>query len=257
MEKLTVIKIGGNIIDNQSFTKEFLQDFAALTGKKILVHGGGKLATKLATSLQIPTEMVNGRRITSPEMLDIAVMVYAGLINKQIVAQLQAFQCNSLGVSGADANLLVATQRAVGAVNYGLVGDITQVNAQGYIDLIQKNIVPVCCAITHNGAGQLLNTNADSIASAVAIALSPFFETTLVYCFEKKGVLQNIDDDNSYIPLINKALYEEYVHQKIITDGMLPKLDNAFGAIDKGVKRVVIGSPTVLQNWEGTIIQVI
>jgi acetylglutamate kinase len=188
MEKLTVIKIGGNIIDNQNLTKEFLQDFAALEGKKILVHGGGKLATKLATSLQIPTEMVNGRRITSPEMLDIAVMVYAGLINKQIVAQLQAFRCNALGVSGADSNLLLATQRAVGEVNYGLVGDITQINVQGYIDLVQKNIVPICCAITHDGQGQLLNTNADSIASAVAVGLSPFFEITLLYCFEKKGV---------------------------------------------------------------------
>jgi acetylglutamate kinase len=254
MEKLTVIKIGGNIIDNQNLTKEFLQDFAALEGKKILVHGGGKLATKLATSLQIPTEMVNGRRITSPEMLDIAVMVYAGLINKQIVAQLQAFRCNALGVSGADSNLLLATQRAVGEVNYGLVGDITQINVQGYIDLVQKNIVPICCAITHDGQGQLLNTNADSIASAVAVGLSPFFEITLVYCFEKKGVLQDIHNENSYIPLINKDLYQEYLSQKIITDGMLPKLDNAFQAIDRGVKKVVIGSPTVLQNWEGTVI---
>ncbi len=254
MEKLTVIKIGGNVIDNSEKLHLFLKAFADLEGYKILVHGGGKMATKLAEEMGVEAQMVDGRRITDIETLRIVTMVYAGLISKNLVAQLQMYSCNAIGLSGADGNLIKAKKRPIQKtkskiddstieIDFGFVGDLDEksIQTKNLSKLIKSGFIPVFSAITHNGKGQLLNTNADTIASAIAVGMSSDFETSLVYCFEKKGVLVDVDDENSIIKEINPLTYEELKVTGIITDGMLPKLHNAFEAINKGVIQVFIG----------------
>ena len=243
MEALYIIKIGGNVIDNSENLYHFLKDFTALPGYKILVHGGGKVATQLSETLGIEAKLVDGRRITDIETLRVVTMVYGGLINKNIVAQLQRFGSNAIGLTGADGNLIRAKKRPVKTIDYGFVGDLDEgsVNVDGISKLLEAGFAPVFSALTHDGDGQLLNTNADTIASALAVALSNLYYTTLVYCFEKKGVLQDIDDEDSLIREINPERYEELKIQQIIHSGMLPKLDNAFKAISCGVKAVIIG----------------
>lgn len=247
---LYVIKIGGNVIDNSENLYRFLNDFTALPGLKILVHGGGKVATQLSETLGIEAKLVDGRRITNIETLRVVTMVYGGLINKNIVAQLQHFGSNAIGLTGADGNLISAKKRPVKTVDYGYVGDLddNSVDAEGVSSLLQAGFVPVFCALTHDGQGQLLNTNADTIASALAVALSKLYHTTLIYCFEKKGVLKDINDEASLISEINPHYYEELKQQQIIHSGMLPKLDNAFTAIACGVVEVIIGHSADLGN---------
>lgn len=243
MKQLTIIKIGGNVIDNSEKLHQFLLDFTALPGDKILVHGGGKIATELGNSLGIEPKMVDGRRITDIETLRIVTMVYAGLINKNMVAQLQAKGCNAIGLSGADGNVIKAVKRPVGTVDYGFVGDLddSSVSVSTLDSLLKSNLIPVLCAITHDGDTQLLNTNADTIASAVAVAMSAVYETRLVYCFEKKGVLQDVDDDSSLVTEIKRGDFETLKQTGVVSGGMIPKLHNAFEAISKGVRAVYIG----------------
>lgn len=250
MKKLKVIKIGGNIIDNAEALKTFLAKFSKIEGNKILVHGGGKLATKLAQQMQVEVKMVDGRRVTNTETLDIITMIYAGKINKTIVAQLQQNSCNAIGFTGADGNTIVSEKRPVKAIDYGFVGDIQQVNTEVLKTLLKANITPVFCALTHNKKGQLLNTNADTIASELAIAFANNYTTELYYCFEKKGVLKTIDDEDSVISTINKNTYKDLLEQHIISDGMLPKLNNCFHAITNNVNKVCIGKTEMLFNSE-------
>lgn len=247
---LYIIKIGGNVIDNSENLYKFLSDFAALPGHKILIHGGGKIATQLADQLGVETTMVQGRRITDIETLRVVTMVYAGLINKNIVAQLQGFSVNAIGLTGADGNFIKAQRRPVKEIDYGYVGDIKEdsVNAANLSKLLASGFVPVFCALTHDGHGQLLNTNADTIASSLAVAMAKLYEVTLVYCFEKKGVLKDLTDENSLIENINPEYYEELKQEQIIHSGMLPKLDNAFAAISCGVKAVNIGHSAELEK---------
>ena len=242
-QELHIIKIGGNVIDNSESLHHFLKDFTALEGYKILVHGGGKVATQLSETLGIEPKLVDGRRITDIETLRVVTMVYGGLINKNIVAQLQRFGTNSIGLTGADGNFIRTKKRPVKTIDYGFVGDIDEksINSDSLKNLLEAGFTPVFCAITHDGEGQLLNTNADTIASALAVALSELYETTLIYCFEKKGVLHDINDEESVIRGIDPERYEELKKQQIIHSGMLPKLDNAFTAINCGVKAVIIG----------------
>jgi acetylglutamate kinase len=242
MKKLSIVKIGGNVLDNAEDLEKFLADFSALEGAKILVHGGGKLATELAKQIGIEQTMVDGRRITDAETLKITVMVYAGLINKQVVAALQAKNTQAIGLSGADANVIQTTKRAIKQIDYGFVGDIDNksVNANLLAKFLDLKLVPVFSAITHNGEGQLLNTNADTIASALAVAMAENYEVQLVYCFEKNGVLRNVEDENSVITTITKTTYKDLVNEGVIYKGMIPKLDNAFAAIENGVKAVRI-----------------
>ncbi len=245
-EKLAIVKIGGNVIEDKTELNRFLRRFADLPGLKILVHGGGKRATHLGRKMGIPSQMVNGRRITDAATLEVITMVYAGLTNKNIVAQLQALQCNAIGLSGADANIIKARKRPVGTIDFGFVGDVESVQTEMLIALLTAPLTPVCCAMTHDGRGQLLNTNADTIAAELAIALSVAYETTLYYCFEKKGVLENVDQDDSVIPHINKEKYAQLLDQGIIADGMLPKLENCFHALEQHVAKVCLGDSTML-----------
>lgn len=246
--KVTLIKIGGNIIDNPSELEKFLTDFSKIEGHKVLIHGGGKSATKMAESIGLVPQMIDGRRITDAAMLDVVVMIYAGQINKNIVAQLQAKNNNAIGFSGADGNLIQSTKRNHPTIDYGFVGDVKQVNTSLLATLLENNIVPVFCAITHDKNGQLLNTNADTIASELAIALSEDFDVTLTYCFEKQGVLSDSEDDDSVITEINAELYEKLKAEKVIHSGMIPKLDNCFNSLSKGVQTIKIGHHSMLQN---------
>lgn len=243
MDKLFVIKIGGNVIDNEENLSSFLQSVAAIKADKILVHGGGKIATKIGEQLGIKSNYINGRRITDDATIDLVTMVYGGLVNKKIVAQLQAKGCNAVGLTGADANIIPAKKRPVKDVDFGWVGDID--NEQLKIDNIKLflagRITPVFAPLTHDGEGNILNTNADTIASSLAVALSEDYDVRLVYCFEKKGVLENVDDENSVIRNINKEKYRQLLQQKKLFEGIIPKIDNAFAAIDAGVKEVLIG----------------
>ncbi len=247
---LFVIKIGGNVIDNSENLYRFLKDFTALPGKKILVHGGGKVATQLSQTLGIEPKMVDGRRITDIETLRVVTMVYGGLINKNIVAQLQQFGNNAIGLTGADADLIRAKKRPVKTIDYGYVGDLDDqsVRAENIDSLLKAGFTPAFCALTHDGEGQLLNTNADTIASALAVAMAKLYSTTLIYCFEKKGVLRDINDETSLIYEINPQVYEQLKAQQIIHSGMLPKIDNAFSAISCGVRSVIIGHSDDLGN---------
>jgi acetylglutamate kinase len=256
MDKLYVIKIGGNIIDDDQQLSAFLSTFASIQGKKILVHGGGKLATKLAAQLAIPQQMIDGRRITDAETLKVVTMVYAGYINKNIVAQLQAAGCNAIGVSGADGNAIQAHKRTGAATDFGFVGDVDVVNAAFFRALLEQQDTVVIAPITHDGKGQLLNTNADTIAQETAKALSSLFDVTLIYSFEKAGVLMDASDDTTVIKEINPTNYKQLKEQQIIFAGMLPKLDNAFAAINSGVTQVIIGKaemlPQLLNGESGT-----
>jgi acetylglutamate kinase len=251
---VNIIKIGGNIIDNDVALTQFLRDFTSLEGLKLLVHGGGKLATQMAEQLSIPTQMHEGRRITDAETLKIVTMVYAGYINKTIVAKLQSLNCNAIGLSGADANIIPAVRRSPVPVDFGFVGDIRseQINHTFLNLVLQQNICPVCCAITHDKQGHLLNSNADTIASSLAVAMSSTFDTKLMFCFEKDGVLSDPNDETSVISEITRSKYAELKTAGVITAGMLPKIDNAFKAIDAGVKKVIIKHAKNLLNTTGT-----
>lgn len=241
MAKLYIIKIGGNIIDDEKKLSPFLKEFAAVEEKKILVHGGGKLATRLAEQLKIPQQIVDGRRITDAETLKIVTMVYAGYINKHIVALLQAAHCNAMGLSGADGDAILAHKREHPVLDYGFAGDVDSINAGLISGLLEKNITPVFAPITHDQQGQLLNTNADTIAQELAKGLSNLYDVTLVYCFEKNGVLLDAADDDTVIPVINPGSYTKMKAGEKIFEGMIPKLDNAFAALNSGVKKVIIG----------------
>ncbi|SNY94543.1 acetylglutamate kinase [Flagellimonas pacifica] len=247
-EKLSIVKIGGNIIEDPKSLSHLLGLFSKIDGHKILVHGGGKKATQIGNKLGITSKMVNGRRITDAESLDVAIMVYGGLVSKKITAQLQALECNALGMSGADANAIHARKRPIKEIDFGWVGDVDSVNSKGISKLLQAGFTPVFCALTHDGKGQLFNTNADTIASELAIGLSSEFETTLYYCFEKKGVLRNIEDENSVIQHINSETYKSLLANGIIADGMLPKMHNCFHALENNVKQVCIGDSEMLQQ---------
>lgn len=248
MDTLYVIKIGGNIIDDEARLSSFLRSFASIEEKKILVHGGGKLATKLAAALGIEQQMVDGKRITDAETLRIVTMVYAGYINKNIVAQLQANGCNAIGLSGADGNLIKAHKRIHPTIDYGFVGDIDSVNAGLIQNLLENDMTVVAAPITQDGKGQLLNTNADTIAQEIAKALSNTYQVQLIYSFEKKGVLLDMNDEHSVIPEINAAYYQELKKKQLIFAGMLPKLDNAFSALQNGVNKVIIGKAEQLDQ---------
>ena len=246
-EKLAIVKIGGNVIENTSELSKFLLYFSKIEGPKILVHGGGKLATQLAAKLGIESKMVNGRRVTDAESLEIITMVYGGLTNKNIVASLQANGTNAIGLSGADGNAIQAHKRPVKEVDFGFVGDIDGVNAEFLNTLISSGVTPVFCALSHDGKGNILNTNADTIASEIAIGMSALYETTLYYCFEKKGVLLDIKDENSVVTAIDSNKYQELLEQKIIADGMLPKLENCFHALKNKVHKVCLGDIEMIQ----------
>jgi acetylglutamate kinase len=241
LNKLFVIKIGGNIIDDEKKLLSFLKDFSSVEGQKILIHGGGKLATSIAGQMNVTQQMVEGRRITDAETLKIVTMVYAGYINKNIVARLQANGCNAIGMTGADGNAILASKRSHPTIDYGFAGDIKTVSAGLFLNILEQGLIPVIAPITHNGEGQLLNTNADTIAQEIAKAMSRHFHTELFYCFEKTGVLLNAEDDTSVIPRITPVFYKELKDKQVVHSGMLPKLDNAFSALDSGVKRVVVG----------------
>lgn len=255
-DEIKVIKIGGNVIDNPVALKSFIKDFAKLDGKKVLVHGGGKEATRLCSRLGIETQMINGRRVTDRETLDIVTMVYAGLINKRIVSLLQSEGCDAIGLSGADGNVIKANRRPANPVDYGFVGDIStdQINDAFISLLLNHGLTPVFCAINHDGSGELLNCNADSVASAVAIACSRIARTDLTFCFEKAGVLSDIDDENSVIRSITSSNYEKLRLDETISGGMLPKIENAFKAISEGVNSVIIKSSSDLLLDSGTVI---
>ncbi len=249
MSQLSIVKIGGNIIDDEAALHRFLDDFSRIPGPKILLHGGGKKATALAAQLGIPTQMHEGRRITDAATLDIAVMVYAGLINKNIVAALQARSCPAIGLCGADAGCIAAEKRPVKEVDFGFVGDIIleRIDAGFFQQVLSQGITPVIAPLTHDGQGQLLNTNADTMASAVAIAMASTQEVQLIYCFEKRGVLRDVNDEYSVIPEITAQEYEALKAGGAISAGMIPKMENAFNAIRQGVSSVVIGHAGLLQ----------
>lgn len=259
MEKISIIKIGGNIIDNEANLASFLNAYAAVEGKKILIHGGGKLATKMAADLNIPQQMVDGRRITDAATLKIVTMVYAGYINKNIVAALQSKNIQALGICGADANIIRAHKRINASTDYGFVGDIDVVDSKKIIQLLEAGLSLVIAPITHDGAGQLLNTNADTMAQAIATAVSSMYEVSLVYSFEKKGVLSDIQNNDSVIPVINPENYTSLKASGQVNEGMIPKLDNAFEALQKGVNRVIIGDALDIEKLiagkAGTTIQ--
>ena len=261
MKKITlnVVKIGGSIIDDDERLTAFLADFAALPGAKILVHGGGRQATQLAERLGVPQQMIDGRRITDAETLRIAIMVYGGLVNKQIVARLQALGCPSLGVCGADGDLLRAHKRRHPSIDYGWVGDIDSVNIPLLDRWIGQGLTPVVAPLSHDGAGQLLNTNADTIAQEIAQAMSTAFAVQLIFGFEKSGVLLDVTDENSRLPTLHQAQYQQLRSEQVITAGMIPKLDNAFAALKKGVRKVIIGQaeklPELVAGKNGTLIE--
>ena len=240
-EKLTIIKVGGKIVEEEETLHHLLSDFASIPGYKLLVHGGGRSATKLAASLGVESRMVNGRRITDAEMLKVVTMVYGGLVNKNIVAGLQALGVDAIGLTGADMDVIRSVKRPVGEVDYGFVGDV--------------KTVPVMAPLTHDGEGHILNTNADTIAGETAKALAPIFDVTLVYCFEKKGVLRDEHDEGSVIPVLTPELFKQYVADGVIQGGMIPKLENAFAAVEAGVSQVVITSFSAINDDAGTLVK--
>jgi acetylglutamate kinase len=247
---LTVIKIGGNVIDDPIALANVLNDFSKIEGPKLLVHGGGKEASRIAEKLGLKPEMIDGRRITDSDMLDVVVMTYAGLLNKKITAQLIALQNQAIGLSGVDGNLILSEKRKNAVTDFGFVGDVISVNGDLLFKLIEQNMVPVFCAISHDGKGQLLNTNADTIASEIAISLSKYYNVKLIYCFEKQGVLENSEDKNSVILNINPSDYKDLLEKNAIHSGMIPKLDNCFYALSKGVQNVIIGNHFVITKQD-------
>lgn len=256
MEKVTIVKVGGAIVEDNEQLAQLLTDFAAIPGKKVLVHGGGRRATKAAAALGIESKMVNGRRITDAQMLEVVTMVYGGLVNKNLVAKLQAKGVNALGLTGADMDVIHSHKRPVkDGVDFGYVGDVERANGKMLQTLIQEGITPVMAPLTHDGNGNILNTNADTIASETAKALAPYYDVTLIYSFEKKGVLSNPDDDNSVIPVITRSDFEKYQADGTIGGGMIPKIENALAAVDAGVKEVIITLATAIDGKQGTVIK--
>lgn len=240
MMKLFVIKIGGNVIDDEKHLSSFLNDFVSISENKLLVHGGGKIATEIGKQLGIEPKIIDGRRITDVDTLRAVQMVYGGLINKNIVVQLQKRNCNAIGLTGADGNSMLSRKRTVEKIDYGFVGDIEKVNEKIFFSLLNIGLSPVIAPLTHDGKGQLLNTNADTMASAISVAMTKSYEVNLIYCFEKSGVLKNVEDENSVIEKMNSTDYEKYKSEGMISKGMIPKLNNAFEAIKHGVQSVVI-----------------
>lgn len=256
MEKVTIVKVGGAVVEDNEQLAQLLTDFAAIPGKKVLVHGGGRRATKVAAALGIESKMVNGRRITDAQMLEVVTMVYGGLVNKNLVAKLQAKGVNALGLTGADMDVIHSHKRPVkDGVDFGYVGDVERANGKMLQTLIQEGITPVMAPLTHDGNGNILNTNADTIASETAKALAPYYDVTLIYSFEKKGVLSNPDDDNSVMPVITRADFEKYQADGTIGGGMIPKIENALAAVDAGVKEVIITLATAIDGKQGTVIK--
>lgn len=265
MEQINVIKVGGGVVEDVASLQRLLDTFAAMPGKKVLVHGGGRSATKMAAQLGIESTMVGGRRVTDAEMLKVVTMVYGGLVNKNVVAGLQARGVNALGLTGADVNLIRSHKRPLkqvtlddGAsmmVDFGFVGDVDEADGKMLDKLLKEGVVPVVAPLTHDGQGNLLNTNADTIANEVACALAAYYDVTLTYCFEKRGVLRNADDENSAIARITASDFKELVEQGIVSGGMIPKLENAFQAITRGVSRVVITHADYPDGEGGTVIE--
>ena len=254
-EKLTIVKVGGAVVEDELQLSQLLKDFSAIEGRKVLVHGGGRKATKMAERLGIETKMVEGRRITDADMLEVVTMVYGGLVNKNLVARLQANRVNALGLTGADANAIRSHKRPLkNGIDYGFVGDVDQANGEMLGRLIEAGITPVMAPLTHDGEGHILNTNADTIASETAKALANLYDVTLIFSFEKKGVLRNPDDDDSVIATINHVDFEHYKANGTISGGMLPKIENALSAIDAGVSKVIITLATAIDGKHGTTI---
>ena len=255
-ENITIVKVGGAVVEDEAQLAQLLKDFSAIEGKKVLVHGGGRKATKVAESLGIESKMVNGRRITDAEMLSVVTMVYGGLVNKNLVARLQANGVNALGLTGADMNVIRSHKRPIkNGVDFGFVGDVDTADGKMLSKLIEEGITPVMAPLTHDGQGNILNTNADTIASETAKALAPYYDVTLIFSFEKKGVLRNTNDDDSVIPVITHEDFERYKSDGTISGGMLPKIENALSAIDAGVSRVIITLATAIDGRSGTIIK--
>lgn len=251
-QRLTVIKVGGKIVEEQETLDRLLDTFSTIQGKKVLVHGGGRSATRLATQLGIESRMIEGRRITDEAMLNVVTMVYGGLVNKNIVAKLQSRGINALGLTGADCNVLHAHKRPVDKIDWGYVGDIDKADGNMLATLIDKDIVPIMAPLTHDGNGNLLNTNADTIAAETAKSLSPYYDVTLIYCFEHPGVMRNPDDSNSIISDINSSTYKELIADGTISGGMIPKIDNAFDALRNGVGKVIITKADAIDGVKGT-----
>jgi len=247
-QTLKVVKIGGNVINNEEALFSFLKDFSELDGPKILVHGGGRKATEVSSAMGLKPQMINGRRVTDEATVEVVTMVYAGLLNKKVTAKLQSFGCNAMGLSGVDANCILAHKRIVKDIDYGFAGDVDAINSEIIDVLLQNNVTPVFCAITHDKAGQLLNTNADTIASEVSIGMSEIYNTELNFVFELKGVLGSIEDKDSVITEINYKKYEQLVAQGIIADGMLPKMHSCFNSLKKGVSKVKIGDASLVKT---------
>lgn len=254
-EKLTIVKVGGKIVEEADTLSQLLADFSAIPGYKLLVHGGGRSATKIAAQLGIESKMVDGRRITDAETLKVVTMVYGGLVNKNIVAGLQAKGVNAVGLTGADMNVIRSVKRPVKEIDYGYVGDVKHVDAEVLVSLISRGVVPVMAPLTHDGEGNMLNTNADTIAGETAKALAEVFDVTLIYCFEKKGVLRDAEDEDSVIPVITPDLFKKYVDEGVIQGGMIPKLENSFSAVEAGVSQVVITLASAIDGKSGTIIK--
>ena len=248
MDKLHIVKIGGKVIENKDSLISFLEDFASLEESKILIHGGGNEANNISKKIGLEIKIEGGRRITDSDSLDLITMVYAGKINKRIVSLLQSISCNALGISGADGNAYSAIKRPIKDIDFGFVGDLTEVNISFFTGLIKQNIVPVCCSVTHDRKGQLLNTNADTIAASIASALSKNFKVILTYCFEKMGVLEDINDENSVIPFIDTKKYHELKNTETISQGMMPKLHNCFESLEKGVQEIRIGNSSIFSQ---------
>lgn len=255
-KRITIIKVGGAIVEDEAQLTQLLHDFSAIEGPKVLVHGGGRRATAIASKLGIESKMVNGRRITDAPMLEVVTMVYGGLVNKNIVARLQAIGINALGLTGADINCLLSHKRPVkDGIDYGFVGDVESVDGKALAALIEQGITPIMAPLTHDGMGNILNTNADTIAAETAKGLAPYYDVTLIYCFEKNGVLANPDDDNSVIPLITHSDFEQLVADGTVAGGMIPKIQNALSAIDAGVERVIITKANAIDGKSGTMIK--
>ena len=254
-EKLTLIKVGGAIVEDEAQLNSLLQHFTAIEGRKVLVHGGGRRATQVAAQLGIESKMVNGRRITDAEMLQVVTMVYGGLVNKNLVAKLQAQGVNALGLTGADMDVLRSHRRPIkNGVDCGFVGDVDKADGARLQQLIEQGITPIMAPLTHDGAGNILNTNADTIAAETAKALAPYYDVTLIFCFEKAGVLADANDDSSVIPTINHEDFSRYVADGTISGGMIPKIENALAAVDAGVERVIITLANAIDGKHGTVI---
>ena len=254
-EKLIIVKVGGAVVEDEAQLTQLLKDFAAIKGPKILVHGGGRRATKVAAALGIETKMVDGRRITDAEMLEVVTMVYGGLVNKHVVAGLQALGVDAIGLCGADGDIIRSVKRPLkNGIDYGFVGDVKKADGEKMAHFIGKNLVPVVAPLTHDGQGNILNTNADTMASEVAKAMAPLYDVTLIFSFEKKGVLSNPNDDESVIPTITRADFERYKADGTISGGMLPKIENALAAVEAGVNQVIITLATAIDGQHGTVI---